>query len=294
LDLDKIINPSFADHAENEVDQVSNTMANVSEGCDDDDAEKKPSVSYWLELTEGKQWSRLLYTNPVCFLCCSGGGSAQKNVMVLSWLTATNNHGSFLFSLGKRRHTATMLLLQQQQETTTTATVFTLSVPVQGMEELVRAVGSVSGRTARKFATPQQQQQQQQQPKEDYVTRVDDSADQQQQPPISKRQKKKMLRQDGIPGLKAVPVGHSIPQQQHDALHLFCIDGTVAHLVCRVTRIHDDEHHLLIRAQVERAYVQSSYWDGDKNLFRPSQDTPPYLTFFGSQVFGYVVTEDQI
>lgn len=148
--------------------------------------------------------------------------------------------------------------------------------------------------------------------------------------PVSKRQRKKMqrqqqLQQDGIPGLKAVPVGgHHCNDDDNDADELFCIEGTVAHLVCRVTSMttttttkrlegsddddgancinHDDDsqedhhhHHWLITAQVDRAYVLSSYWDADRNLFRPgSPDTPPYLTFFGSQTFGYVVTEDRL
>mmetsp|Transcript_31177 Transcript_31177/g.93488 ORF Transcript_31177/g.93488 Transcript_31177/m.93488 type:complete len:88 (+) Transcript_31177:30-293(+) len=50
----------------------------------------------------------------------------------------------------------------------------------------------------------------------------------------------------------------------------------------------DGDHHLVL-AEVIDAYVRSSYWDADKMRFRPATpETPPYLTFLGSQAFGYV------
>ena len=119
-----------------------------------------PSLPHWIELTESKQFSRLLYTNPVCLLCCNsssndtGIGSSSRgentavisgteafnsdaaiespappkeqdqvkvsnshnNVMVLSWLTATNNTGQFMFSIHRRRHTASLLQLNISHE----------------------------------------------------------------------------------------------------------------------------------------------------------------------------------
>jgi len=110
---------------------------------------------------------------------------------------------------------------------------------------------------------------------------------------------------------------------------LFSIKGTVAHLKCRtyavigtptvaetLTESKDrnnggkaeretadsiecddtippgiDHEHLLVMAEVIDAYVHPSYWDVNKLLFRPlSTDVPPYLTFFGSQTFGYVMS----
>ena len=53
-----------------------------------------------------------------------------------------------------------------------------------------------------------------------------------------------------------------------------------------------DETHLLLLADVVEAHVHPSYWDSDKLLFRPrSKDVAPYLTFFGSQTFGFVVAQ---
>lgn len=136
-----------------------------------------------------KRFSRLLYPNPVCFLCHREFGAdssvessmkedrlPQDNVMVVSWLMSTNNHGKFLMSLNKRRCTAQGLVdavsslsdarfgvsaaeaSRGTQETmypknSARKARFTLCVPVAGMEELVLAVGSTSGRVASKFKT---------------------------------------------------------------------------------------------------------------------------------------------
>jgi len=117
-----------------------------------------------------------------------------------------------------------------------------------------------------------------------------------------------------------VPLGSSHPSN-HCGLSpssLFAIKGTVAHLKCRTSAIigtteppsgrvvdfegqnacgvdsHSpiiDDDHLLVMAEVADAFVHRSYWDDKKALFRPvSRDVPPYLTFFGSQTFGYVTS----
>jgi flavin reductase (DIM6/NTAB) family NADH-FMN oxidoreductase RutF len=311
-------------------------------------------TSDWIELTEGKQFSRLLYTNPVCFLCTSSSGcgsadddangdkspstttlpatsnatqdptksrpAASQNVMVLSWLTATNNNGRFMFSLNRRRHSSTLLKSSSSSE-------FTLSVPVQGMEELVRSVGSVSGHFGSKFPA-------------DYndvlvVKSASSSSTFTPGPRMSKRQRKKEPRfPTGIPQLERVSIGdpdhhpasgssnHGNDDDSHANSHCFAIQGTVAQLVCRVYRVMssspspsslstpdpnetlssstqadsttcsiiDDDHDLFL-AEVIRARVRPAYFDDTKNLFRPATaETPPYLTFFGSQTFGYVVS----
>mmetsp|Transcript_14850 Transcript_14850/g.34321 ORF Transcript_14850/g.34321 Transcript_14850/m.34321 type:complete len:226 (+) Transcript_14850:2320-2997(+) len=201
----------------------------------------------WIQLTEKKQFSRLLYTNPVCFLTTVDAETKTENVMVLSWLTATNNDGAFLFSLNRRRHTSTLLK---------EGGVFGLSVPVRGMEDLVRSVGRASGRNESKF------------------------------------RRGTSGGSSGIPGLYAVPMGND-----HDSSSFFAVKGTVAHLQCHATRIQEpgaalDDQHFLVFAQVVGAFVHPSYWE-KKNVFSPSPTSPPYLTFFGSQTFGYVVTDQE-
>jgi flavin reductase (DIM6/NTAB) family NADH-FMN oxidoreductase RutF len=248
----------------------------------------REKMSSWIHLTDGKRLSRLLYTNPVCFLCVhtvssdpsheTNASFTGDNVMVLSWLTATNNEGNFVFSLCNRRFTASLM-----EE----GTIFTLSVPVQGMENLVRNVGGISGRFGSKF------------PAQNHQGDDDGLSDDKQQsvkindeggPFMSKRQKRKHLRQNHfIPGLRRI---HCFGGRHEH----FVIEGTVAHLLCTVAKTLSEYHlidneHTLFVAKILEANVHPTYWNNDKNLFRPSSDDdPPYLTFFGSQTFGYVTS----
>lgn len=71
------------------------------------------------------------------------------------------------------------------------------------------------------------------------------------------------------------------------------IQGTVAHLSCRVVQHSDaaDAGHWLVTAQIEDAFVHTSYWDG--KCFEPKlPDLPPLVSFLGSQRFGFVVAEE--
>lgn len=130
----------------------------------------KQEEESWIELNEPKQRSRLLYTNPVCFLSTTTGDN-ERNVMTLSWLTSTNNEGRFMFSLNRRRNTASVLTLGSN---------FCLSVPVKGMEELVRHVGRASGRWGSKFV-------------EDHPKPAPESSSLTQDPPLSKRDRKSVV-----------------------------------------------------------------------------------------------------
>lgn len=241
-----------------------------SEAGESSPRQKSEQQYSWLKLSQGLEFSRLLYPNPVCFL------GVENNVMVLSWLTATNNTGHFMFSLCKRRHTSSILR---------EGSVFTLSVPVRGMEELVFGVGGVSGSLGSKFPADHHRQ-----PEEKPASVSSNRAEQ--LIPLSKRQKKKMLQQGvGVPGLERIPLGMGGEKEKH----LFAIQGTVAHAVCKVHQILNDiidSHHLLVLAQIDLAEVHPDYWDETKNQFRPmNEETAPYLTFFGSQRFGYVDSE---
>jgi flavin reductase (DIM6/NTAB) family NADH-FMN oxidoreductase RutF len=116
-----------------------------------------------------------------------------------------------------------------------------------------------------------------------------------QTPPLllSKRQEKKQRKSSGVSGLHAVPCGM---RPSSEDSNIIAVDGTVAHLQCSVysmmkeAHVIDDEHYLVF-GEVTRAFVHGSYWDSAKSLFRPDDDSPPYLTFFGSQTFGYIVTK---
>lgn len=315
----------------------------------------KPTPTEWIHLQSGKEFSRLLYTNPVCFLSTTtsqpepfqnadrdsdgkvsarkidsqpphNNNNIQRNVMVLSWLTASNNNGRFLFSIHKTRYSTQLLTRRRRDENDSSSNKsnyeagaeFSLSVPVKGMEEIVKDVGSISGRCCSKFESVRTTSLRKEclfhlaQPPEDMY---DKNLSNRQR----KKQKKDYIKNNGIYDLIPVPLG----SDDEDALKesdLFAIKGTVAHLRCRVyallgsqfsdnldatnekkessantsTQPTIDDDHLLIMAEVFDAYVNSSYWDSTKLLFRPmttegEQTVPPYMTFFGSQTFGYVV-----
>lgn len=314
--------------------QHQNDLERNIETCD---AWTSPRNDKWVELKEAKQFSRLLYTNPVCFLCtwtqppghnpnatstakedASANYSAEglqtvttQNVMVLSWLTATNNHGRFMFSINRRRFSASLLY---DKFSCTNGCDFVLCVPVQGMEELVRNVGSVSARWGHsKFpqdaSDPQSHQYQagMQNLETGETTKQTPMQSQSHGQRESKRQKKKNHASKfihGIPGLQRVAFGHRVAESSvgvvenevsssHHIEDIFAIGGTVAHLHCRIHRIlHDDNlidsEHYLVLADVKRACVHADYWNGDKNIFQSRlPGFPPYLTFFGSQTFGY-------
>jgi hypothetical protein len=214
-------------------------------------------------------------------------------------------------SLCRRRHTATSLMQQFSQDCTKTMTTFVLSVPIRGMEDLVCQVGCQSGRWGCKLNPSGRRSS-----NDDSTTIWMGSNDRTSTSPTStyvpyrKRPKNNNRRkQEPIPNLIAVPLGggienskmnHSPPSHEDFAIH-----GTVAHIQCRILSIQTadsmindqstmsetvDNDHMLVFGQIIKAYVHEEYWDTTKNLFRPRNDTvPPYLTFFGSQTFGYVV-----
>lgn len=326
-------------------------------GDDPDHTSRHP----WIELREGKQWSRLLYTNPVCFLATTAMPQAvlpredededdtaasnrknpdatttesdpapvdedgdskpsaswpppqpqpkptptanevllRKNVMILSWLTPVNNHGTCVFSLNRSRSSASRVLQSQQ---------FTLSVPTREQQQLVLDVGSVSGSHGiSKF--PQDHGVQHANEGGTLAPSPSTNPSSSNQPrtasPHRKRPKARLPKFPlGIPGLRAVQLGTTDDATTDNGSNApFAIGGTVAHLQCRLITttmttpppmvVVDDAQHLLLTAQVEKAWVRIDYWDTRRNLFRPQNyATSPYLTFFGSQTFGYVVGED--
>ena len=252
----------------------------------------------WIHLTTAKQFSRLLYTNPVCFLCTidrsrtddsqQPNTDAIRNVMVLSWLTPTNNDGEFIFSISKYRHSASLLVTNDTDGKHILGVEFSLCVPIRGMEQMVLDVGSISGQNRSKFSSLQECEKKNGDEYSEFQLK------------LSKRKTKKIKRQqfseNGVPGLVSVPLGLcppcDLPDKKQASSDLFAIHGTVAHLHCRTSGIMNsdqNQQHFLVSAKIVDAYVERSYWDVEKQLFCPQKpNVLPYLTFFGSQTFGYV------
>ena len=369
------------------------------------------SKDEWIGLESGKEFSRLLYTNPVAFLVVeqeaekeerltdgtttipscrdkhsppsqrqqqeqrevpiendqqkvstvSSVPPARRNVQVISWLTATNNDGSFVFSINHRRYTTSMLLPNQQNDNDTAQQqqhhqqqppkTFVLSIPVHGMEELVLAVGSSSGRFGSKFPkdyvrirpndtdgmddNKDPNTTREENAPKDRVQHNQDKSSQNEKlgaGPTSKKQKRRKHPRfpEGIPGLELVWLEASKTTPSYGG-----IVGCCAHLYCRVVHCmaHPDtqgrpngsartgtscvpdgadptshaasrtaprvsldrqppQQHFLVVAQVQAAHVHRNYWQTRNKLFCPLDSTiPPYLTFYGSQTFGYVCAE---
>mmetsp|Transcript_6207 Transcript_6207/g.7860 ORF Transcript_6207/g.7860 Transcript_6207/m.7860 type:complete len:345 (-) Transcript_6207:67-1101(-) len=262
----------------------------------------------------------------------------KRNVMVISWLTPTNNEGKFMMSINKRRHTASILLRRPNIE-------FVLCVPVAGMEEMILNVGKTSGRWGTsKFSSDHHHSHVCSSPTRsiegstcsinssvdtNVTNNVGDEKDNESE--FDSKSIKKRYKQirfaNGIVGLEAVKIGTSnnvIQNESNDSN--FAIKGTVAHMKCRVygvpilpdqeevdkankasTNNAIDDDHILIVAEIYEAHVHSNYWDRKKQRFVPreaiaatdknndgtddsTKASPPYLTFFGTQSFGYVLS----
>jgi hypothetical protein len=73
----------------------------------------------------------------------------------------------------------------------------------------------------------------------------------------------------------------------------FAIRDCAAHLLCRVETVAEDDGHLLLRCSQLAGWVRKEYWDG-RNFLPRDDRSPPYMTFLGSKVFGYVMSADAL
>jgi flavin reductase (DIM6/NTAB) family NADH-FMN oxidoreductase RutF len=271
----------------------TNTNCTSSEEGGDTNSSDDP----WVTLNGSKkEFSRLLYPNPVCFLCtpsCGYPGEEEdyhENVMTISWLTAINNEGCFVMSLNRRR--ATARYFKNHHHNLDTGHEFCLCVPIAGMESLVLAVGRTSQRFASKF--PKVEKDSPSKTKNNKNNTAPNAGGV--VPHMSKRQRKRLEQiqcaENGIPGLIRVPFGNGGVVTN---TRLFCIEGTVAHMHCRTYRIVDEnvdtqqDTHCIIYAQVMNAVCRSSHWNSHKKVFCSAHGENPILTFLGSQTFGHVV-----
>lgn len=225
----------------------------------------------WRKLEDPSDCSALMASCPVCFLTTTNNASRnnEPNAMVISWLTtATRDDNSLLLSMNQRRHTASVVQVGNE---------FGLSIPVQGMEETVRNVGSVSAKWTdchSKF------------PSTNNTTTTDTST-------MSRRAKQKFLQQNGVPGLKRVNLGtDNVPPSSGTEDDVFAIQGTIAHLRCRLVQkeanIVDDDHYFL-QAKIQQAFVRDDYWNANTKALAPkTRGDPCTLSFFGSGIFGSV------
>jgi len=83
-------------------------------------------------------------------------------------------------------------------------------------------------------------------------------------------------------------------EEEYPVEHLVACSDCVAHMVCKVVQMQEvDDAHWLTTAEIKRAFVRRNYWSG-KTFIPQTQDTPPYLTFLGSQKFAYVTADPKV
>ncbi|KAJ8554760.1 hypothetical protein ON010_g9723 [Phytophthora cinnamomi] len=73
------------------------------------------------------------------------------------------------------------------------------------------------------------------------------------------------------------------------AAHSIALQDCVAHLLCRVDTVTEDDGHLLLRCTQLAGWTRRAYWDGRNFIPQEGANALPYLTFLGSKVFGYVL-----
>lgn len=63
----------------------------------------------------------------------------------------------------------------------------------------------------------------------------------------------------------------------------------ISHMYCEVNKVIQelDENHYILHCSIKKSFVDQNYWKG--NQFIPlDSKSKPYLTFLGSQTFGYI------
>ncbi|KAG1708099.1 hypothetical protein DVH05_024783 [Phytophthora capsici] len=225
------------------------------------------SIMDWVAVDKG-MLSRLLYPNPVCLLSVRSSDGNTRNLMTITWLTAINNQGGFICSLNATRHTANFM--------NQSGAIFVLNVPVRGMEELVLAIGGSTGANVDKF--------------EEFNVAVCAPGGGKLQPVATDTTetnvptKKQKLSKKELARLEIASA----------AAQSIALQDCVAHLLCRVETVTEDDGHLLLRCTQLAGWTRQDYWDGRNFVPQDGTNAEPYLTFLGSKIFGYVLPSGSI
>jgi flavin reductase (DIM6/NTAB) family NADH-FMN oxidoreductase RutF len=210
-------------------------------------------------------------------------------IVTLSWLTPANNYGGFAFVIHKTRFSADGIVNGSGK--------FTLSVAHAGLKDVLLACGKVTGRTTDKFENET----------------VDGLRAQSTAKLCASNDRRKTFTASNVFSALGGDSSDSDSDSNDDnddhasdkvnqkfnledsrsTMIAEPVQGTVAHLSCRMVQHSDaaDAGHWLVTAQIEDAFVHSSYWDG--KCFEPKlPDLPPLLSFLGSQRFGFITAEE--
>lgn len=208
--------------------------------------------------------SRLLYANPVCVLISHNssaqGGHAPHNAMVISWLTAVDNDGTFIMSVNRKRHTLVNLLERK---------VFSLSPAVEGLESLLVTLGSSSGReNPDKLCSSGAQ----------LSTTLIES-------PRSKKRSRVAELESAPPPCVAASPARIACRVRCEMTRPIEASGKEPYMDASSAASSEGVHgHALLLCEIVAGFVDERYWDG--KLFAPRQrGAPRLLSFQGSKVF---------
>ena len=266
-------------------------------------------------IDEKQMLSRMLYPNPVCMLSTPAhAATGGPNVMTISWLTPLNNFGLVLLSVNAKRHTAAKLR---------SCPDFVLNIPAHGLEETVLAIGKHSGAQGDKFAklsieacspgwqplgdVPPEPEAAAEAPDNPFAALAaddsgsDDGSSSEDAEAAEAAEAASPAAEAASPaagagaGVGAADAGEGRQAAAAAAAagsrgELVAAAAAVAHIVCTVRSMEESAGHWLVRAEMSEAYVQRRYWNG-KQLCPRDATVPPFLTFLGSQRFGFVVAE---
>lgn len=264
---------------------------------------------------EKQMLSRLLYPNPVCMLSTPAHvNTGGPNVMTISWLTPLNNFALILLSVNAKRHTATKLQACPE---------FVLNIPAHGFEETVLAIGKNTGADGDKFeklgiatcgpgwepltsdesGAPDSDEGSDDDddgaraaatsapPQNPFALLGGESSSEEEDSSDEKSARVQDRSQNGGGDSISDPAAaKSATKDPTRSGELIAIAGAMCHIVCKVRSMTEEEGHWLVQAEMTEAFVRRSYWNG-KQLCARDPSVPPFLTFLGSQRFGYVVSE---
>jgi flavin reductase (DIM6/NTAB) family NADH-FMN oxidoreductase RutF len=242
-----------------------------------------------------------------------GAPLLDRNIMTISWLTPTNNIGGFMCSMNANRCTARRFVRQAGDR-------FVLSVPVRGMEDLVRAIGSCSGDDTTASSSSSSSASSSSAEVEDVDISASTASSSTAAAAMSvdtkivnkiERLNINICRPSSLAPVSAPSFSSSSSSsasaasssslsstsdsENDESLDLFGVRGCCAFLVCSVQKavLSSDAEPLvagqnILICQVERAYVHKGYWAG-ANFLPTNKSLPPYLKFLGHGNFAHVV-----
>ena len=153
---------------------------------------------------------------------------------------------------------------------------FVLSVPVDGMQDLVLEVGGISGRVCPEGKIQHLG-----------IKTCSPGFDPSESPSLASEPS----TIQSAASINSPKKSNNQSQRTKIPSNLIAVQGTAAHLICQILSTRMDFGHVIAIAQILEVYTDPEYWDG-KTFSPKTLSKSPFLTFLGSKRFGTVVPCD--